>query len=478
MSGLPEGWLRVPLEDLRSAAPNAITDGPYGSNLKSSHYCEKGARVIRLGNIGSGIYIERDIAYVALSHFNDLRKHQVNEGDLVVAALGDPIGRACIVPGFSEPAIVKADCFRFSVSDKAIKEFVLYWLNSEDAREGFVARSHGMGRIRINLSDFKGTEIPLAPLPEQRRIVAKIDSLTAKSRRARDHLDHIPRLVEKYKHAVLEAAFRGDLTREWRHRRPPHGDASGVHERLTDLPLLPADWVWASMGALGQISGGLTKNPARNGLPIRVPYLRVANVYANQLRLDEVAEIGCTPDERQKTLLVPGDLLIVEGNGSLDQIGRVAIWNGELPQCSHQNHLIKIRLNDVVSPEFALFWLMSPQGRNAIQSVASSSAGLFSLSISKVRGLPIPICAAEQQRRVVDRIRVALTWIDRLAAEATSARTLVDRLDQAVLAKAFRGELVPQDPADEPASVLLDRIRAERAAAPKPKRGRRPRAAA
>ncbi len=90
----------------------------------------------------------------------------------------------------------------------------------------------------------------------------------------------------------------------------------------------------------------------------------------------------------------------------------------------------------------------------------------------------IPLPALDDQREAVERIERAFTWIDRLAAETTSARALVDRLDQAVLAKAFRGELVPQDPADEPASVLLDRIRAERAAAPKPKRGRSPRAAA
>jgi type I restriction enzyme S subunit len=90
---------------------------------------------------------------------------------------------------------------------------------------------------------------------------------------------------------------------------------------------------------------------------------------------------------------------------------------------------------------------------------------LHTLSISKIEGLPIPICVPDEQREIIRRIEAALSWINRLASETSNARKLVDHLDQAILAKAFQGELVPQDPSDEPASVLLDRIRAERASA-------------
>jgi type I restriction enzyme S subunit len=98
---------------------------------------------------------------------------------------------------------------------------------------------------------------------------------------------------------------------------------------------------------------------------------------------------------------------------------------------------------------------------------------LHTLSISKVKGLPIPICSEAEQTEIVRRIKFAFSWVERLSFDASSSRKLVERLNQAVLAKAFRGELVPQDPADEPASVLLDRVRAERAAAPKAKGGRK-----
>jgi type I restriction enzyme S subunit len=198
----------------------------------------------------------------------------------------------------------------------------------------------------------------------------------------------------------------------------------------------------------------------------------VANVYANELRLEDVAQIGCTEPELAKTCLRKGDLLIVEGNGSIDQIGRVALWNDEISGCSHQNHIIRGRPGSDLSSDYALCWLLSPEGRKAIEAVASSSSGLHTLSISKVEGLPIPMCSLEEQQEVVRTIEAALSWIKRLASETTNARKLIDHLDRTILAKAFQGELVPQDPSDEPASVLLERIGAEREQMLPPKRKR------
>jgi type I restriction enzyme, S subunit len=232
---------------------------------------------------------------------------------------------------------------------------------------------------------------------------------------------------------------------------------------------LPANWRWQAISELMGISGGLTKNPKRSAMAVRRPYLRVANVYANELRLAEIAETGCTEKEFEKTKLVAGDLLVVEGNGSLEQIGRVAIWNDEVRDCSHQNHLIRARPSEIVEPRYALFWLLSPAGREAIETVASSSSGLHTLSITKVGGLPIPLCAKPEQIAIVSLIEKAFAWIERLAA--ANARRQVDHLDQAILAKAFRGELLPQDPNDEPASVLLARIWAERQSGATPAAG-------
>jgi type I restriction enzyme, S subunit len=174
-----------------------------------------------------------------------------------------------------------------------------------------------------------------------------------------------------------------------------------IDPRTPEPRQLPGTWAWTALGNAASVGGGLTKNPKRDALQQKVHYLRVANVYANELRLDEVAQIGCTHIEISKTRLEAGDLLIVEGNGSIDQIGRVAMWSSEIEDCSHQNHIIRARMNVGFEPKYALYWLISPEGRTAIERVASSSAGLHTLSITKVSSLPFPICGRPEQQEIV-----------------------------------------------------------------------------
>ena len=158
-------------------------------------------------------------------------------------------------------------------------------------------------------------------------------------------------------------------------------------------------------------------------------------------------------------------MLIVEGNGSVDQIGRAAIWNGEIDDCAHQNHIIRWRSGGCILPKFALFWLLSPQGRSSLVEVASSTTGLHTLSISKVSAIPVMMPTLTEQKEIVRRVEALFTFSNRLEARYKTACNQVEQLTPALLAKAFRGALVPQDPNDEPASVLLERIRAVRAVA-------------
>ena len=148
------------------------------------------------------------------------------------------------------------------------------------------------------------------------------------------------------------------------------------------------------------ITGGLTKNSNRNTFETKMPYLRVANVFYNRLDLREILEIGVKEEEIGKTLLQAGDLLFVEGNGSIEQIGRVAIWDGSIDPILHQNHLIKARFdNKTIMPEFALFYFMSQEGRQQIISKSVSTSGLNTLSVNKISSLtmPIPPIAIQKQ---------------------------------------------------------------------------------
>jgi type I restriction enzyme S subunit len=187
--------------------------------------------------------------------------------------------------------------------------------------------------------------------------------------------------------------------------------------------------------------------------------LRVANVYADKLDLSEIHDTTLDCGELERVKLQTGDLLVVEGNGSIDKIGRVAIWDGSIQECVHQNHLIKLRFADQILGRYCLHWMLSISGRECIERVASSSSGLHTLSISKLASLPIPIAGSSE---LLENVRLAedrLAEASRMQFALKSNDKSATGLRQSVLRTAFEGKLAPQDPNDEPASVLLDRIR-------------------
>jgi type I restriction enzyme, S subunit len=459
MNELPSGWV---VTEIGAIARIETGNTPPKSN---SAYYGREVCFFKPGDLDVGGVVTHSEDMVSRSGADVGRLLPTNT--LLVTCIGN-LGKSALI---GAPSICNQQINAVLPTSAAEPQYLYYW--SRTIRAWLEENSSATTVSIINKGRFSKAPIGIAPLPEQRRIVAKIDSLSAKSRLARERLDHIPRLVEKYKQSILAAAFGGDLTREWRAKnarnRIVDHHSNQIDARLSELPDLPSSWRWQAISEVMGISGGLTKNPKRSAMAMQRPYLRVANVYANELRLAEISETGCTEKEFEKTKLAPGDLLIVEGNGSLEQIGRVAIWNDEIRECSHQNHIIRARPSEIVEPRYALFWMLSPAGRKAIEAVASSSSGLHTLSITKVGGLPIPLCAKLEQVEIVQLIDNAFVWIDRLASETSSARKLIDHLDQAILAKAFRGELVPQDPNDEPATMLLERISEERKGAPSAK---------
>ncbi len=227
-----------------------------------------------------------------------------------------------------------------------------------------------------------------------------------------------------------------------------------------------------TIGDVAEVTGGLTKNAKRDALGSRRPYLTVANVYANRLELENVGTIGIQASEVARVELQPGDLLVVEGNGSLSQLGRVAVWTGAIPGCVHQNHLIKVRPRASVTSKWLLYWLLSPEGRSAIEAVGSSTSGLNTLSISKVEGLPVRVRPLAEQHRIVAAIETHFSRLDAAVASLTRAKANLKRARASVLKAAVEGRLVPTEAAlaraegraYEPAAVLLERILAERKA--------------
>jgi len=227
------------------------------------------------------------------------------------------------------------------------------------------------------------------------RYLAEIEKQFSRLDEAVANLKRVKANLKRYKAAVLKAAVEGDLL----------GGA------------VPEEWRRAHIADVARIISGLTKNPKRTALPRKLPYLRVANIYANELRLNDIEYIGVADSEIEKLLLQRDDLLVVEGNGSADQIGRVALWDGSITECVHQNHLIKVRFSADVLPRWALTWLLSPGGRHEIEQVSSSTSGLHTLSTGKIGRLPIPVPPLAVQYRIVAEVDRRMSIVGEVDAE-------------------------------------------------------------
>jgi len=351
-----------------------------------------------------------------------------------------------------------------------------------DLRSGATGSAQGV----ISREALAEVEIPLAPLSAQQRIVKKLDALFSRTARARDDLDRIPALVSCYKQALLAAAFRGDLTADWRieNEVPPVDLANIERQRQEAWQMeprspsrytpsedidwrptidLPASWRWASVGQLTFLvqygSSAKTHAEKSNGIPV----LRMGNIVDGKIDYSQMKYLPGSHDEFPVLLLQDGDLLFNRTN-SAELVGKTAIYGGPNDAMSFASYLIRLKVVGFI-PDLLAAYINSPIGRSWIASTVTQQVGQANVNGSKLKTLGVPVMPPPEQVELWHRISNAFTEIDRLTNEAASARRLLDRLDQAVLAKAFRGELVPQDPADEPASVLLERIRVERAAA-------------
>ncbi len=338
----------------------------------------------------------------------------------------------------------------------------------------------------VRLEFLRDLPFPLAPYNEQKRIVDKVERLFSDLDEGEALLKTVQQQLTIYQQAILKAAFTGDLTKDWRennkHRiksgtdflkkilqaRKENWQGKGKYKEpvapdSTNFPAISNSWVWARTEQLAHVIGGLTKNAKRKDYPIKRPMLRVANVYQNRFALEEIHQIGVTGGELERVLLKKDDLLIVEGNGSKDQIGRMAIWADQIENCIHQNHLIKARLVEPKLSKYVLLWFMSHNGREVIENVASSTSGLYTLSISKIEELCVPLPSLEEASEIVSKVEDIFSQIDALQSWCASELARSGTLRQSILKDGFSGKLVPQDPADEPAGELLKRIQAERA---------------
>lgn len=394
----------------------------------------------------------------------------------------------------------------------AVHPRFLFWRVVSDDFVTTVGRSmDGTLYPAVRDSDVLAAKICLPPLNEQRRIVDKIEALTAKSCRAKEALDVIPPLLERFRQSVLAAAFRGDLTADWRAKNPDVEPADQLLTRIRQerrarweeadalriktgremghdltsgryrepkgrdrssrrLPSLPVGWIWTTLDELTHFTvdyRGRTPKKADTGIPL----LSSAAIRHDRLR---IGPSGYVSEEVYREALTrgvpePGDVLVT----TEAPVGESAVYPDE------EVHLLSRRVFACkvggAASRYVMHALYAPEAR---QHLADFDRGTTVPRILKpdILATPIPMPPLSEQEEIVRLVDNALDAAHKLTLAVESEAARLRDLDQAILSKAFRGELITQDPKDEPASVLLERIRAEREkASPKKRKTRRKR---
>lgn len=497
---LPSGWTVEALSNLCSS----VTDGDHQAPPKA----DAGIPFLVIGNVSRLRSLSfEDTRFVSRQYYDSLDDaRRPRNGDILYSVTGS----------FGIPIKVDVDtafCVQRHLAilrplNRDLQRYIYFALQTRLAFDQAASVATGTAQKTVPLSGLRKLKLPVAPIAEQQRIVEALDSYLTRLDAATASLKRVEANLKRYRASVLKSAVEGRLVpteaelarkegrdyepastllarilKERRHRweqselarlkakgTSPKDDKwkskypPPVEPAAECLPNLPEGWCWATIGQISSVTGGVTKNAGKDATNKRaVPYLRVANVYANEVRLNDVDTIMVTEPEMDRTLLAKGDILVVEGNGSVDQIGRAAQWDGSISPCVHQNHLIKLRPNSEAdqTAEWILTWMTSPVGRQHIVRSASSTAGLHTLSISKIEQLPIPLAPLAERVRICEQLRLDLDRDSLVVTSLSVTSSRIGRLRQSVLKWAFDGKLVDQNPNDEPASVLLDRIRSQ-----------------
>lgn len=427
MNELPPGWEWTTLGEI----------GRYlnGRGFKKSEWSDSGRPIIRIQNLtGSG---------AAFNYYEGKAddRHTVHDGDLLVswaATLG-------VYEWRGPEAVLNQHIFKV---ESHIRPGFHRWL-LDNALTDLQRQTHGSGMVHITKGRFDSTPVPLPPLSEQDRIVDAIE-------------EHLSR---------LDAAEAAALSAE---RRIKALEKAIITQASSTLDP-PSHWKLATVADAGAVGLGLQRSPKRHRGPNMRPYLRVANVFEDRIDDSDVMSMDMSDAEWERFKLHDGDVLLNEGQ-TPELLGRPAIYRGDPPEVAFTNSLIRFQANDDVDPEWALLVFRSHMHNRRFMRESQITTNIAHLAAGRFKTVEFPLPPLEEQRARVSEARTGLEGCARLRGEVVAGRKRSAGLRRSILSAAFSGELVPQHPGDEPAATLLERIRADRAAAAPTKRTRKAKA--
>lgn len=524
----PPTWVVAALEDLIVFA----LGGDWGKDPTTHDPDYVEVRCIRASEIKSWKDEKGHTAAIRKIKKASLEKRNLTDGDILVEISGggpdQPVGRTVLIDKEvlgrhrNTPKIC-TNFFRLirpatDVDSEYLNLYLQHFYQVGGVGE-FQGGSNNLRNLKFN--DYLELTVPLPPVNEQRRIVAKIEALFSELDKGVEALKTAREQLKVYRQAVLKHAFEGRLTAQWREenkgrlespeqllariqqerearyqgqlmkweaavqkwenkggqgRKPAKPKRNKPLPRLQNeeidvLPQLPKEWGYTRLAEIAYIGSGMSVSKARKlHDPIEVPYLRVANVQRGALVLDEIKTMAIEKNMLSELALEKWDVLFNEG-GDRDKLGRGWIWEGQVDPCITQNHVFRASpyLKNEFHSKFISHW-GNTFGRDYFEKGGKQTTNLASINKTVLSMFPVPVPSLEEQEKIIEHIDDAMSVIDSFEREIEQGLAKSETLRQSILKKAFSGQLVPQDPTDEPASVLLERIRNEKAQQTQPAR--------
>lgn len=506
MSELPKGWTTAPLADVSEFGPSAALAGVEDAQLV--HFVPMAAVSENFAGVDTS----------QLRPLSEVRKGYTPfiEGDVLFAKITPCMenGKGGLVPTLSHSAAFGSTEFHvLRPSQMVWGEWLAYFLSQPSFRK--LARSNmtgTAGQMRVPTKWLKAVEINVPPRAEQTRIVAKLEELLSDLDAGVAELKAAQRKLKQYRQSLLKAAVEGALTAQWRAQNPAAEtgaqlllrilterrarweaqqlakfEAQGkvptkgwqgkyvepVAPETSDLPALPQGWEWVSLDQLTEFITSGSRGWADYYADTGATFIRSQDINKDRLELSDCAYVKPPGGaEGQRTRVLLDDLLLTITGANVGKAARVDV---ELNDAYVSQHVALLRPVQTWMSEYLHLFLTAAGGGRGQLNKAAYGAGKPGLNLGQVGGVAVPLPGEAETIALVACLNAVIASCSEQEAAISAALRQSTAQRQNILRAAFAGQLVPQDPHDEPASTLLARIRAERAGADKPARARKPR---
>ncbi|MCU7964237.1 restriction endonuclease subunit S [Shewanella sp. SW32] len=478
MSELPKGWVETSISEITSYVQRG--KGPKYSDVLNS-FPVINQKAIRWFGIQ-----EEHLKYVNPDTWGSYTEERfIKPGDILWNSTGTgTIGRACLLNEIeaAKAKVVDSHVTILRVNNAAEPRYLFYWIRSPKIQFDIESLSTGTtNQVELSKTKVLETKIPLAPLNEQKRIADKLDSILAKVDRAQARLDKIPAILKRFRQSVLSAATSGELTKDW------FGDSEHYYSQLDNeiskqkkLSLIKktndeelnlakklfgdANWSrWKAypLEALVYPERGIPYGIVQTGdaQEVGIPTIRCGDVKPLRILVDNLKKVSPEIEVKYiRTRLKGGEVLLaIRGT-----VGHAAVVSDDLValKANISREVAMIPVRELINPNYIALLLQSPGGYSALTEKVRGVAQK-GINLADVKRFVTPLPCFDEQSEIVNRVQALFAKADKVEKQYLESKARMDRLTQSIIAKAFRGELVPQDPNDESADKLLKKIKAD-----------------